>query len=380
MTPWLKTPWLKTVVMLTIFAAPVFAAAQFAPQAAWGQDSKGALRAVPDSSGGNASGMSDSPSAGPSDAAPAPTYTVMLRTVDDRKSVFATVQSKDVASARTRIGGTIVELKANEGDLVKAGQVLARVVDKKLALRLQALDAQVKSLNSQRSLAKTALDRAKKLWSSGTIPKARLDEAMTNLDVVNQQWAAAQAQKRVVVEQQSEGDVLAPADGRILKVDLTKGAVVMPGETVATLTASAYLLRLQVPERHARYIKVGDVVMVAERGLESLTPDADKFLRRGYVRQVYPEIKQGRVSADVEVAGLEGFFIGERIRVYISTGKRQTYVIPKDYMFNRFGITFVRLEDGTEVVVQPGLPIDGGVEILSGLKEGDVLVLPGAHE
>ncbi|TCS60337.1 efflux RND transporter periplasmic adaptor subunit [Varunaivibrio sulfuroxidans] len=375
MTPWLQTPRLKAVAILAIFAAPAFAAAQIAPQAAWGQENKVAPQATPTVSDGV-----DSNAGVASNSVPSPTYTVTLRTVDDRKSVFATVQSKDVASARTRIGGTIVELKANEGNLVKAGQVLARVVDKKLALRLQALDAEVRSLDSQRTLARTALGRAKKLWSSGTIPKARLDEATTNLDVVNQQWAAAQAQRRVVIEQQSEGDVLAPADGRILKVDLTKGAVVLPGETVATLTASAYILRLQVPERHARYIKVGDVVMVAERGLESLTPDAEKYLRRGYVRQVYPEIKQGRVSADVEVAGLEGFFIGERIRVYISTGKRQTYVIPKAYMFNRFGITFVRLEDGTEVVVQPGLPIDGGVEILSGLKEGDVLVLPGAHE
>ena len=34
------------------------------------------------------------------------------------------------------------------------------------------------------------------------------------------------------------------------------------------------------------------------------------------------------------------------------------------------------IKDGTEVVVQPGLPVDGGIEILSGLNEGDVVVRP----
>jgi hypothetical protein len=39
-------------------------------------------------------------------------------------------------------------------------------------------------------------------------------------------------------------------------------------------------------------------------------------------------------------------------------------------------VSYVKLEDGTEVVVQVGLPVEGGIEILAGLHEGDVVITP----
>ena len=42
----------------------------------------------------------------------------------------------------------------------------------------------------------------------------------------------------------------------------------------------------------------------------------------GRVRLVYPEIQGGRVIADVEVAGLGDYFVGERTRVYVADGER----------------------------------------------------------
>ena len=303
-------------------------------------------------------------------------HTVTLGAVIDRKSVFATVESVDEAAARTRIGGTITELLVDEGVMVKAGDVVAQVSDPKIALRLKSLDAQISSLKSQWGLAKTARDRSQNLFANGTIPKVRYDQQMTAFDVVDQALKQARAERQVMVEQQSEGAVKAPSDGRILTVTVTTGAVVLPGETVATMAASAYILRMQLPERHATALAVGDGVLVAERGLGALSSDSANKLRTGTVLQVYPEIKGGRVAADIEVAGLGDFFVGERIRVYVSTGKRSTFVVPEAYLFRRYGLTYVRLEDGSEVVVQPGLPADGGVEVLSGVREGDHLILP----
>ncbi|HYD29792.1 MAG TPA: efflux transporter periplasmic adaptor subunit, partial [Azospirillaceae bacterium] len=102
----------------------------------------------------------------------------------------------------------------------------------------------------------------------------------------------------------------------------------------------------------------------------------------GIVRQVYPEMTGGQVVADATVSGLGDFFVGERVRVYIATGTREAVVIPAGYVFRRFGTDFVRLADGSEVPVQVGGPIPavgndpGGLEILSGVKPGDILVRP----
>lgn len=303
-------------------------------------------------------------------------FRVTTGQVEDRKAVFATVESVDVVSARARIGGTVTELLVDEGSPVEAGQKIARVVDEKLALQARSIDAQIQSLSSQKDLAQTTLARSEKLFASGAIPKARLDEAQSSLEVADRSLAAAEAERQLLEQTRTEGDVLSPAGGRILNVQVRKGSVILPGEAIATLAAEAYILRLQLPERHAVFIKQGDEVKVAQRGLGALTPNSGDQLRTGSIRQVYPEIKHGRVSADVEVAGLGDFFVGERIRVWIGTGARSAIVIPQAFLYSRYGLSFVKLSDGREVVVQPGLPLDGGVEVLSGLEPGDILARP----
>jgi RND family efflux transporter MFP subunit len=297
--------------------------------------------------------------------------TVAPRPVDDLKAVFGTVESVKTAPARARIGGTLGELTLVEGARVTAGQKLARVVDPKLPLQIAALDAKVRSLESQRELAETELKRARELRATGAATQARLDAAETNLDVVRGQLAAAVAERAVAVQQESEGDVVAPVSGRVLKVKAINGTVVMPGETIVEIATDTYVLRISVPERHARFMRAGGRVLVGERGLNE-----DQPLREGRIRLVYPEMRDGRVVADAEVSGLGDYFVGERTRVFVSAGTRSAIVIPRAYLIRRFGLTFVRLKGGGEVVVQPGPPAGGDVEILSGLQGGDVLVRP----
>ena len=300
------------------------------------------------------------------------TFSVAVTTVDDLKSVFATVESVDSVAARTRIGGTVSGLVVDEGSRVEAGQSIARVEDPKLRLRKAAVEARIESLKSQRKLAAIALDRVAKLRRTGTASQARLDEARTDLEVVGRNLAAMTAERDLVIQEQAEGAVAAPAAGRVLRVRVTEGAVVLPGEEVALIATETYILRMRIPERHARFIRTGDEVLVGGRGLE--TPRGG--MRKCRIRQVYPELDQGRVVADIDVAGLGNFFVGERIPVYVATGKRRVIRVPPVFLSQRYGLTYARLEDGAEVVVQTGRTGAGGVEVLSGIKAGDVLARP----
>jgi len=292
--------------------------------------------------------------------------------VDDLKAVFGQVTSVDQTHARTRIAGTLRELSIDEGDLVEQGQVLAVVFDEKLQLHAVALAARLKSLDARRMLAQINLQRAGELRAKGAVSQARLDESQTNLDVLRQEMAALTAEQNLITQRAREGAVLAPTGGRVLRVTKTVGSVVIPGEDVALIAANRYILRLRLPERHAKFVHVGDPVMVGERGL-NVKAAAN---RAGRIRQIYPEIQDGRVVADVEVPGLGDFFVGERIRVWVSSGKRKTYLVPKSYVGARLGVSFVRLADGGDVVVQTGLSRGDMVEILSGLRIGDRLVQP----
>ena len=307
----------------------------------------------------------------------ADSFVVHATDVADRKAVVATVEPVHQLVARARIGGTIASLAIREGDVVAAGAEIAVVADQKLALQMQALDSRIASQQSQRDQAKTDFDRVAELQKRGVSAQTQLDQARTNLDVAERNLTAMRADRSVIAQQASEGAVLAPGAGRALKVPVSLGQVILPGETIATFAEDQFILRLQLPERHAQFMRAGDTVLIGARGMQA---EATETMREGKVRLVYPEIQGGRVIADVEVPGLGDYFVGERTRVYIDAGTRRTLVIPASYVYRRAGVNYVRLAGGDEIVVQPGEPSDigeaKGVEILAGLKDGDTLAAP----
>ncbi len=294
--------------------------------------------------------------------------------IEDRKVVFATVESVDRTVARARISGTLEELSVDEGDRVQEAQVLARVVDPKLELQRVAVEAQLKALDAERALAEVELKRARTLRKRNAVPQARVDEALAKFRVVNAQIAAEKARRDVILEQLEEGKVRAPVAGRILKVEVTEGMVIMPGEVIADLATEHYILRARLPERHARFIREGDRVLIGPRGLAPGRP-----IGEGKVIKVYPELEAGRVIADIDARGLGDYFVGERARIEVSTGKRTVYLVPPEYLGQRYGVDYVHLKGGEEVIVQRGLPRDGRIEILAGLEPGDELLPIGSR-
>lgn len=111
---------------------------------------------------------------------------------------------------------------------------------------------------------------------------------------------SAEAERAVITQQVEEGTVLGPAQGRVLTIPVTVGAVVMPGEAIAKIAANAYVLRLELPERHARFMKTGDPVIIGGRELAA----SDAPLGKGMISLVYPELQDGRVIADAQADGL----------------------------------------------------------------------------
>ena len=298
---------------------------------------------------------------------------VIRQTIDDRKAVIATVEPLHELVARARIGGTVSALTIKEGDRVAAGDRMAVIADQKLLLQIAALDSRIAAQQAERAQAQIDLARAQELRRSGVVSQAALDQAKTRLDVAERTFQALRGDRQVIEQQSTEGAVLAPGAGRVLKVPVSEGSVVLSGETIAAIAADNYILRLQLPERHARFINAGDTILIGGRGLQPGAPDT---LRRGRVALVYPRIDQGRVIADVDVEELGDYFVGERTRVYIAAGTRDALVIPENYVYRRFGVSYAKLAGGAEVTIQVGLPVEDGIEILAGLNEGDRVITP----
>ena len=294
---------------------------------------------------------------------------VTPRDVVEWKAVFGRVEARDTIPARSRIGGTLVSVDVSEGSDVTPGQVIATIYDAKLDLQLQSITAQIGALMSQLENAQTELTRGEDLLARGVTTAQRLDALRTQVSVLENQIESTRAQKRVIQQQEAEGAVLAPVAGRVISVPVTTGAVVLPGEPVATIGGGGFFLRLAVPERHAAYLREGLEIRIGDQAVT------------GHLAKVYPQIENGRVVADVEVADLNSDFVNARVLVRLPVGTRQALLVPSEAVITRMGLDFVTIQgpDNAPVrrAVVPGdrHDIDGQAmtEILSGLAEGDKL-------
>jgi RND family efflux transporter MFP subunit len=301
--------------------------------------------------------------------------TVRAQPVADLKPVPATLMTRDMAEARARISGVLVSLSVKEGDMVRRGQVIGRVKDDRLTLQTGAFDAQAAAAAAEAARANADLARTRDLFSHGVYAQARLDQVEAQAKAANANLAAARAQRGASAELGAQGAILAPAAGRVLVADVPVGSVIMPGQTVAKITAGPMVVRIELPEGQARALKVGDVVQLAAEDLRGVAT-------QGAIIQVYPSVTGGQVTADVSAPGLPQDLIGQRVRAQVKVGTRQALVVPRGYIITRFGIDYARLVRADNTVSETPVQTTGGpaadlVEVLSGLRAGDVLTPAG---
>jgi RND family efflux transporter MFP subunit len=290
---------------------------------------------------------------GPSDAA-------------EWQDVSAEIATVDQAQVLARIPGILTTLSVREGDMVAKGQPIGRVVDSQLGYQSGAYGAQAAAAQAQAAQATAELERVKFLYQNGVYAKARLEQAQAAASGAQAQVRAARAQQAAVGAVASQGVVVAPAAGRVLRADIPAGAPVAPGMAIAVITAGPTIVRLEMPESLADKVRAGSRVIAAGLGT-------------GTVTKVYPSVNAGKVSADVDMPGLDNRLIGRRVAARVETGRRKALLVPARYVITRYGIDYVTVlaKDGsaTQVPVQTAPTAEPGkIELLSGVAAGDTLV------
>lgn len=267
--------------------------------------------------------------------------------------------------------GVLIQVLVDEGDRVQKGQVLARIDD-------GGLGSQLAQLETQEALAKTTFERQKRLWDQNIGSEIQFLEAKANYEAVQNSVNQLRAQLAKTV-------IRAPFSGVIDEKFSEKGEVVAPGQSrlFRLINLSNMYITASVPESYLGKIQKGTDVMV------EIAATGTDF--KSQISQVGNFINPNNRTFEIKVAvPKDNKLVKPNL---IATVKLNDYsaqnaiiipesVIQKNAAGENVAFVFNPSSDSTGVaekrVLETGLIYNEKVEILSGIKTGEILITEGA--
>jgi RND family efflux transporter MFP subunit len=240
--------------------------------------------------------------------------------------------------------------------------------------------------------ARLSHDRMVELWDRKLIARAELDTAVSQLAVADGRYQdsleEARNRQAVLVQRRSELEIArqqlsdtviaSPIDGAVSERQAAVGQYLPAGAPVVTLVRTHPLrLRLAVPEREARLVRVGQMV--------NLTVEGDTNKYHGQVARLSPAIAESNrtLMIEAEVPNGQGMLRPgsfAKADIVVESGQR-VVTVPLNAIVTFAGIEkvlTVAKDTAVEKRVRTGRRIDDRVEITEGITAGEqVVVQPG---
>lgn len=286
-----------------------------------------------------------------------------------------------------RVAGTVERVPVTVGATVKRGQVLARLDPTDYELKVQEAVAGRAQAKAAERNAEADYDRVRGLYENNNASLRELDGARATAESSQAQVEAAEKRLEQARQQLSYSTLRAPVEGQVASVDVEVNENVNSGQKLFLLTAGSDIdVEVAVPGALISDIDVGQPVEVAFDALQgrrfparvteagvAAVGAATTFPVTVRLEKADPDIRSG-MSAEVHFAfGGEGET--ERMLVpAVSVGEdrdgRYVFVLEKDVE----GRGVVRRRQ-----VSVGELTGEGIEILSGLEEGERIVTAGVR-
>jgi RND family efflux transporter MFP subunit len=166
---------------------------------------------------------------------PVRTMTVERSAQGETVSLTGQVRAKDQVSLAFRLDGRIIERPVHVGDVLTAGQVVARLDSQNQENALRSAKAALSSAEAVLVQARAAFGRQQELLKDGWTTRAKFDEAQQNFRTAQAQVDTAQAQLRIAQDQLGYTVLVADASGAVTAVGAEPGEVVRAGQMIMQL-------------------------------------------------------------------------------------------------------------------------------------------------
>ncbi len=327
---------------------------------------------------------SEKPADGPAPAAsgPRPSLTVNVTTPQSGNWPITIAANGSIAAwqeasiGAEAAGLRLTEVRAQVGDRVKRGQVLALMSASTLYADVAATKASLFEAQAAQAEASANAERARQLQASGAISTQQILQYTTGEATAKARTAALQARLDADQVRLSQTRVLAPDDGVVSARMATVGAVVQPGMELFRLIRKARLeWRGEVVAAELARIQPGMAVAVTPAGgaavqgtVRTVAPTVDAATRNGLVFVDLPNPGTGK-------AGM--FARGE-----FKLGEQAGLTLPQSAVLLRDGFSYVfKVGEGNKVQqlkVAVGRRNGDRIEVTSGLDAKARVVAQGA--
>ncbi len=312
-------------------------------------------------------------------------FPVSVRAVEARKveyvvTAVGSVDAFEEVSITSRVTGVVEAVLFKEGDRVAKGAVLAEIEPRRFQLAVAQAQAQFDRAQATRADAEAFLSRREKMNGEGVVSADDMQTARTRVSTARADEAAAKATLGLAQVNLRDAYVRAPVAGTMQTRTARTGQFAQPGAQLGTiLQVEPLMLRFEVPESDSGRVHPQMIARFAVHGLAKNL--AAKITH--VAASANPTSRMVAVIAEV-VLPPSDLRPGAFAEVVVAVGGEtnapvvpETSIRPSDRGF----LSFV-VEDGKakERVLTLGMrTADGLVEVRSGLKPGEALVVRGSE-
>jgi len=304
---------------------------------------------------------------------------VLVVQMDELRSgptISGNLKAERESTVRAEIGGSVLQVMAEQGQAVSRGQVLARVDDAALRDAMISAQSGVRSASNAAQVAGRDVERTTRLTQAGAIAQRDLDNARNAQVAAQAQLADARARLSQAQEQQGKTVIRSPISGVVSDRPVNAGDVVSPGGALFTIVDPASMqLEAAVPAADLGQLRVGAPVRFTVSGYPGRT-------FTGKVQRINPaaDPATGQVPVFVSIPNADGRLVGGLFAEgRVATQERQALLIPSTAVDQQAGTPSVlRLRAGRVERVPVRLGDTDSeterVEVVAGLAAGDTIL------
>lgn len=197
-------------------------------------------------------------------------------TLQQTLSISAVVAPSRSAIVKARLPGELAEMKWREGELVKAGDVLARTDDTQARASAQMAGEQLNVAHAQLAIAQRTSDNNQSLARQGFISETALQNANASLDAAKASLASAQAAFNLSQSNLRDTVVKAPISGRVAQKFAQSGELLGVGSPIVEIVDASQLeLESNVQTADATQLRMGQVAILSDPASPQVTIKAE---------------------------------------------------------------------------------------------------------